>query len=1555
MTEYQDAFISYGRADSKAFAFKLYDRLQQEGLNIWFDFADIPLGVDYQKQIDDGIETTHNFLFVISPHSVHSPYCHLEIDLALRYRKRIIPLLHVEEISYQTWHDRNPKGTEADWKQFVAEGKHSAFSKIHPAIGKINWIFFRENQDDFEQSIQGLLSVFQRHQPYVHHHTTYLKAALYWDRHQQSPDHLLIGESLQIALQWLKTTFPTEQPPCLPSDLHCRFISQSHLINRNHRSDIYLCYADEDQNLAMVLYWKLLQDGWLVWNRKLDLETGGSLQDKTFRAIEAADNFVYLFSSHTQNSKGCQKELAHAFNLEKRIIPIQLASSKENKAVLEKLNFKTATTPARTLNRIYSRLESKDTSTVVQHLKGLNFIKLFEEDPSQISDVGWKQLSQDLQKDASFHRQQTDLLVRSLVWKGHRYNPQLLLQGYRLTQAQSWLGLAQQMKQGFCTDLQEDYIRVSGTTAPPDEVEVFLLYAPVDEGFTARLNQYLQIQGRSTWFAADQLDPETSDPFEQRQKMLLESINCIAIVSPSLLADPESQALLQDVISLNKRFLPVLYRPLSPSYFATPVADLPPHLQRIVTLFQQIEHLEWIDFAHHNRDFHTAMGDLIRLLDLDREYVQTHSKWGLRARQWLQSEQSETLLLQGHELHAAHAWLHLALSENRTPTVTEAQRSFIEASSEAHDRQIHLAEQQRQQELKRARRLAIASTIIGFMMAGMTVFSTLQLRKAEVETIETLRVSAELLFSEGKQLQALLQAVTASQRLQQSAIDRFLHYFLFRQGRDLHIKVQGTLQEILLNINEVNEVAAQTVQMSASGQLVAIHQSDGTLQVWKPNGEKYLQWETDRREVGILAISIDDRFLATGGDSGMISLWSLETGQRLQHWPAHTEKISSLSFSPNGTKLLSSGDGKAYGWDLQGQRQATFTLPNQRILKGVFNPSGTHVLTLSDTHQAHLWTSQGDRPTSLPAQSPVSSFAFSPQGNYLLTGHENGDLQLWQVDGETTGKPLQQPLRKQHIADQRISTIAFSPLFQPSSLSPSSDSSTEPVVATGSADGVIRLWDGSARLQREIFAHTGPIQFLEFKQGSSGSGAEERSSGLVSLGEQDGILRFWSLEGWQKFQFAIDNSTMKTLQMSPDHACFVTLSQGGQVRSWALQGHQRHTLRTGGRQVSTVRYSPNGQFLATLTPDGLLEVWSLQQDTPRKLRQWTEVQEIEFSPDNQQILWLGQDPQEGQVIQIRSLRSPQLQHGRTLTTPESPLKNLSHLQVNPQSDRIAVQSATGALYVWNLEGEQFLNFHPHRKPLQTLTFHPLNHSFVTTDAFGEVYYWRADGTPQWTKDLGSSLSQDRPVKSGDAGIYLTRFSPDGYRLITAQWTGQLQVWDAETGEPNEDFNQNFANNPVNGEVLAIDFETVSRGLTQSFSPILLVKRSNSLFLQRWQDQPAIHELEFNIHEDGIKAASFVPHTPWIQTLSWGGSARIWDLEGHKLVKIQNHYGQVQSTDVSPDRRWFVTAGRDGTAKIWPLQSTPALVKESCQWLQGYLSTYPPNDPRQNLCPNSPQP
>ncbi|NEP52080.1 MAG: TIR domain-containing protein, partial [Moorea sp. SIO3C2] len=61
MKTFFDAFISYGRADSKVFSTKLHQRLTELGFRIWFDQQDIPLGVDFQNQIDDGIEKSHNF------------------------------------------------------------------------------------------------------------------------------------------------------------------------------------------------------------------------------------------------------------------------------------------------------------------------------------------------------------------------------------------------------------------------------------------------------------------------------------------------------------------------------------------------------------------------------------------------------------------------------------------------------------------------------------------------------------------------------------------------------------------------------------------------------------------------------------------------------------------------------------------------------------------------------------------------------------------------------------------------------------------------------------------------------------------------------------------------------------------------------------------------------------------------------------------------------------------------------------------------------------------------------------------------------------------------------------------------------------------------------------------------------------------------------------------------------------------------------------------------------------------------------------------------------
>jgi len=315
MTTFQNAFISYGRVDSLTFASHLNQRLMAAGLTVWFDFDDIPLGVDYQKQIDAGIQTADNFLFIISPHAVNSPYCSLEIEMALKRGKRIIPLLHVEEISRETWQERHPGGTDEQWAAYQAAGKHSCFPNMHPAISKINWVYFREGLDDFEASFQGLLAIFERQQEYVRQHTELLAAALEWEAHQKRSQFLLTGQDRQQAEVWLQTRFGEEQPPCLPTELHCEFITESIKNAHNLMTQVFLAHAEADAPVMAQIRRVLQREGITVWTSATDIRSGEDFRQAIERGIEQADNLVYLLSPASQSSEFCQHELDYALSL----------------------------------------------------------------------------------------------------------------------------------------------------------------------------------------------------------------------------------------------------------------------------------------------------------------------------------------------------------------------------------------------------------------------------------------------------------------------------------------------------------------------------------------------------------------------------------------------------------------------------------------------------------------------------------------------------------------------------------------------------------------------------------------------------------------------------------------------------------------------------------------------------------------------------------------------------------------------------------------------------------------------------------------------------------------------------------------------------------------------------------------------------------------------------------------------------------------------------------------------------------------------------------------
>ncbi|MDL1911870.1 TIR domain-containing protein [Chloroflexi bacterium CFX6] len=101
-------FISYSRRD-KAFVRKLNDALDQADIQAWVDWEGIELAADWMETIKSSIQSQDAFIFVISPDALKSKVCAEELELALGLNKKLIPILYREPQKGQAMHERLAK------------------------------------------------------------------------------------------------------------------------------------------------------------------------------------------------------------------------------------------------------------------------------------------------------------------------------------------------------------------------------------------------------------------------------------------------------------------------------------------------------------------------------------------------------------------------------------------------------------------------------------------------------------------------------------------------------------------------------------------------------------------------------------------------------------------------------------------------------------------------------------------------------------------------------------------------------------------------------------------------------------------------------------------------------------------------------------------------------------------------------------------------------------------------------------------------------------------------------------------------------------------------------------------------------------------------------------------------------------------------------------------------------------------------------------------------------------------------------------------------------
>jgi len=300
--------------------------------------------------------------------------------------------------------------------------------------------------------------------------------------------------------------------------------------------------------------------------------------------------------------------------------------------------------------------------------------------------------------------------------------------------------------------------------------------------------------------------------------------------------------------------------------------------------------------------------------------------------------------------------------------------------------------------------------------------------------------------------------------------------------------------------------------------------------------------------------------------------------------------------------------------------------------------------------------------------------------NLIATGSGDASARIWCMSGTYAKKGYSSCRLLQHGSqgdrNKDVTTLEWS--------------SDGELLATGSYDGIARVWRRGGTILHTLRCHRGPIFSLKWN----------KKGNFLLSGSYDKSTIVWDVSGevgYVKQQFSNHFAPALDVDWKDDHT-FASCSTDRSVH--VCRVGSQHPLKTycgHNDEVNAVKWSPSGTLLASCSDDCTAKIWDINSDRKEPLHDlkshMQEIYTVKWSPTGPGSA----NPSKAMMLATASfdgsVRLWNMHTGNCIRVLSRHRDSVYSVAFSPSGEYLASGSLAGQLYIWNVvEGRHVLSY-----------------------------------------------------------------------------------------------------------------------------------------------------------------------------------------------------------------------------------------------------------------------